>query len=103
MASIDLNKLIELAKVETTSTQNLGEAEKFIHVFMLKPGQLKVPATALYQVYKEWAHTPVSKNKFFREFTKYFIPHRGSAIRFYYLNKKIWEMEYKLKKLQNKT
>lgn len=73
-----LDELLEIARHKTKKPikkQKLGEVQKFITEFEVKPGTQKVPPSIIYMYYEDWrpqSKTKLSKVKFFLEFSKHF-------------------------------
>lgn len=109
----ELEQLIEIAKQADSKqksklqklreTEDINEAEKFIIFFQIESGKNCVLAKSIYKVYKSWAKSPVSKQKFFAHFSSYFVPQvrkRDDKPYYHYkLNYKAWQLAFKLQQL----
>lgn len=94
---LDVDALVALAagaKPEDI-VDKLSEASKFIYEMNIKHGDTKIPASLVYHTYKcwkGWDQKKQSKPMFFRDFKKYFEPHRTTHELCYLLNPKPFDL-----------
>lgn len=90
----DLVALAQGAKPEDIA-EKISEAAKFIYEMNIKHGDAKIPAALIYHTYKcwkGWDQKRQSKPFFFRDFSKYFDPHRTTDGMCYLLNPKPFDL-----------
>ncbi len=90
----DLVALASGAKPETI-VEKVSEAAKFVYDLNIKHGDEKVSAQLIYYTYKHWKgwdQKRQSKPTFFRDFNKYFEPHRVTEGNVYLLNPKPFDL-----------
>lgn len=115
--SKDIDELIRLAEQEVSANKNvqvnpeklhnaiiskdgIEEVRRFILSLDIKAGRTKCTSRAIYDVYKKWSDAPMNKNKFFFEFSKWFIPERKVTYRFYRLEMAIIQYDWKVRDLK---
>lgn len=94
LSTEDLIALASGAKPEDIADK-LTEASKFIYDLNIKHGDEKISAQLIYHTYKHWKgwdQKRQSKNLFFRDFKKYFTPHRTAQGICYLLNPKPFDL-----------
>ncbi len=87
----DLIALATGAQGVETINEKLTEAGKFVYQAGIKEGKAKIRAWLVYWTYQEskhWRGKFQPKNKFFRDFAKYFQPQRDKDGIYYFLNAK---------------
>ncbi len=90
----DLVALAAGAKPEDV-VEKISEAAKFIYGCGIKHGDSKIPAAVIYHTYKHWRgwnQKRQSKPLFFRDFGKYFQPHRTTHGMTYLLNPRPFDL-----------
>lgn len=90
----DLVALAAGAKPEDI-IEKISEAAKFIYEVNIKHGDDKISAPLIYHTYKGWKgwdQKRQSKPFFFRDFNKYFTPHRTNSGMVYLLNPKPFDL-----------
>lgn len=99
---MSIDNLIKLAKSQPIPTEdtNLNEAERFCHAFGVKQGVWHIRAEYIYNLYKEWAITPLTKRQFFRQFAILLISTKKDNRVVYKLNQSFYELGEKCKKLK---
>ena len=94
---LSTDDLIALAKGASQEVimEKLTEASKFIYDLGIKHGDEKIPASLIYHTYKHWKgwnNKRQSKGLFFKDFKKYFEPHRTTHGMVYLLNPKPFDL-----------
>ncbi len=86
----------DLVKIATSSKEEIvmdtiSEAAKFIYAKGIKAGETQISAQLVYWNYKQWKgwrNNKQAKPQFFRDFNKYFKPHRTKHGLVYFLEEK---------------
>lgn len=104
---LDVDSLIALASGAKPEDviDKISEASKFIYDLNIKHGDDKIPAALIYHTYKcwkGWNQKKQSKPMFFRDFGKYFPPHRTTHGMTYLLNSKTFDLSEETKWLYRK-
>lgn len=94
---LSVDDLVALAKggSEEVVMDKISDAAKFIYELNIKHGDTQIPAALLYHTYKHWKgwdQKRQSKPFFFRDFKKYFEPHRTNTGMVYFLNPKPFDL-----------
>jgi hypothetical protein len=90
----DLIALASGAKPEDI-IEKINEAARFIYDLNIKHGDTKISAVIIYHTYKHWKgwnQKRQSKALFFKDFKKYFEPHRTTDGIVYHLNPKPFDL-----------
>jgi len=66
----NLLDLLETNKVKNKVNRD-GTISSFVSVFKLKSGQQSISAEELFNLYKKWTKTPLTRSKFLRELKRY--------------------------------
>lgn len=94
---LSVDDLVALAQGadEEVIMDKICDAAKFIYDMDIKHGETKIPAALIYHTYKVWNgwnQKRQSKPFFFRDFSKYFSPHRTTDGMCYLLNPKPFDL-----------
>lgn len=89
----------DLVKIATSSKEEIvmdkvSEAAKFIYAKGIRAGESQISAQLVYWTYKQykgWRNNKQSKAQFFRDFNKYFKPHRTKHGLVYFLEDKVFD------------